>query len=143
MNRRFTLQELPLVAGELLAAFPEARCFAFRAEMGSGKTTFISALCRVLGVEDTVSSPTFSIINEYRTAGGEAVFHMDWYRLRHAEDAFEAGVQDLLARHDAICLIEWPDIAPELLPTGTVWVSLQVVDEQTRVLQAGVEPASA
>lgn len=138
MERTYRLSEIAAVANALLETFPMAGCFAFDADMGSGKTTFIRALCAALGVQDAVSSPTFSIINEYRRPDGQPVFHMDWYRLRHAEDAFEAGVQDLLGQPGALCLVEWPGIAPDLLPEQTVWVRLQAVDEETRMLQAGL-----
>lgn len=138
MECTYRLSEIDSVAAGLLKSFPQAACFAFDAEMGSGKTTIIRALCAALGVQDTVSSPTFSIINEYRRPFAQPVYHMDWYRLRHAEDAFEAGVQDLLMQPGALCLVEWPGIAPELLPEQTVWVHLQAVDEETRRLQAGL-----
>lgn len=138
MECTYRLPEIAAVAADLLKFFPAASCFAFDADMGSGKTTFIRALCTALDVQDAVSSPTFSIINEYRRSDAQPVYHMDWYRLRHAEDAFEAGVQDLLLQPGALCLVEWPGIAPELLPEETVWVRLQAVDEETRLLQAGL-----
>jgi len=135
MHRVFAHSELASVAKALLSTYPAARCFAFYADMGSGKTTLISQLCRQLGVTDTVSSPTFSIINEYALGErAERVYHMDWYRLKHTEDAIEAGVQDVLQQEDAWIFIEWPEIAEELLPETCVRIRLLMVDEETRQL---------
>lgn len=137
MHRTYALEEIGEVAGQLLSAFPRARCFAFFADMGSGKTTLISTLCRQLGVMDAVSSPTFSIINEYALRDRpERVYHMDWYRLKHTEDAIEAGVQDVLQQPGAWTFIEWPEVAERLLPADCVRVNMKVVDETHRVLEA-------
>ena len=90
--------------------------------MGAGKTTFIHALCDVKGVTDTVGSPTFSIINEYRYPGGR-IFHIDLYRLKDEEEAVRTGVEDVLYSGD-LCLVEWPDRAPGIFPPDTVelWI---------------------
>ena len=136
MQREFQLNEIREVAKELLAQYKSARCFAFYADMGSGKTTFIHALCDELGVLDNISSPTFSVINEYAAKDGLAVYHMDWYRLKNAEDAFEAGVQDILQQEEAMVFIEWPEIAEELLDFSYVKVNLEPIDSNTRRLEA-------
>lgn len=136
MRREYQLHEISEVARDLLMTFKGQTCFAFYAEMGSGKTTFIHALCDELGVEDNVSSPTFSVINEYAGRDGLAIFHMDWYRLKNTEDAFEAGVQDVLERKDAMVFIEWPEIASEMLNFPYVKVELTVLDPNTRGLSA-------
>lgn len=117
--------QLSGVAEALLSAFPSSRVFAFKAEMGTGKTTFIKALCRVLGVTDAMSSPTFSIANEYRRVNGGSVFHFDFYRMKSAEEAFEAGLDELL-HSGSYCFVEWPQTAPEILPEETVTVAISL-----------------
>ncbi len=136
MQREFQLHEIRDVAKHLLAVFADNRCFTFYAEMGSGKTTLIHALCDVLGVKDNVSSPTFSIINEYEIPSSkQRIFHMDWYRLKNSEDAFEAGVQDILNNTDDYCFIEWPEIAEDMLPKQYVVVKLSLINETTREIK--------
>jgi tRNA threonylcarbamoyladenosine biosynthesis protein TsaE len=136
MERTFDITHIHEVASELLSAHPNSRCFAFLAEMGAGKTTLIRALCDVLGVKDHVSSPTFSIINEYLIpSNGQKVFHMDWYRLKSAYDAIEAGVQDVLDEPNAYCFIEWPEIAPELLTPTTQRYRIEMTSEGLRTIK--------
>lgn len=113
------------------------RVFAFHGEMGSGKTTFIHALCDVKGVTDVVGSPTFSIINEYVFGENEMtkkIFHMDLYRLANEEEAIRAGVEDCLYS-DHICLVEWPEKAPGIFPQNTVHVHLETVESGARRLR--------
>ena len=107
--------------------------------MGAGKTTFIHALCDAKGVKDRVSSPTFSLINEYEYDAGEnqpkkKIYHIDLYRLRDEEEARQAGIEDCLDGGQ-ICLVEWPEKAPDLFPPDTFHVTIEVIDEQTRSLQ--------
>ena len=134
MNLTFRLDEIDSAAADFLAGFPGKTVFALHGEMGAGKTTFISSICRALGVTVPVSSPTFSIINEYHT-GKKRVYHLDLYRLKNQEEAIQAGVEDVLFSGDT-CFVEWPGIAPELLPPGTVHVFLSLVDPETRKLKA-------
>jgi tRNA threonylcarbamoyladenosine biosynthesis protein TsaE len=139
MERVFTLQNINEVAKECWAAIGTRTVIAFHGQMGTGKTTFIHALCDVKGVTDTVGSPTFSIVNEYifREAGiGKKIFHIDLYRLKDEQEAIQAGVEDCLYS-DHICLVEWPEKAPGLFPANTIHVYLQAVGEQTRKLQIG------
>ena len=106
-------------------------------DMGAGKTTFIYTLCQILEVEDVVSSPTFSIINEYRfTDNGQpaSVYHMDLYRLQDEEEAIRAGVEDCLYSGH-YCFVEWPEKSPDLFPEATVYVSVEVIDAQTRKIE--------
>ena len=135
MELTFSLDEINIVAKKILATYPSVRCFAFYADMGSGKTTLIRALCDELGVKDHVSSPTFSIINEYeidRTK--QKIHHMDWYRLKNVQDAIEAGVQDMLDDNTNYCFIEWPEIAPELIDKRVLRISIQSTSPTTRHL---------
>lgn len=132
MNKVFAYHELNLIAKQLLETYSNHRCFAFFASMGSGKTTLIHALCDELNSIDNVSSPTFSIINEYVSSSGQSMYHMDWYRLKNAADAFEAGIPEVLSLKNNYLFIEWPEIAIELLDFPYVKVELDFVDSMTR-----------
>lgn len=117
------------------------RIFAFSGDLGAGKTTFIHHLCDLLQVEDAVSSPTFALINEYhfRGDGGtdNIIYHLDWYRLRDAAEAINAGMEDCIDtahRGKAWCFIEWPGRALELLKTPWLQISIQSTDELSRVM---------
>lgn len=122
-----SVNELDKIAEQMLDLFPAERVFAVTGSMGAGKTTFIQAVCRKLGVKDNVSSPTFSIVNEYRTGSGEPVFHFDLYRLRKPEELLDIGYEDYFFSGD-YCFIEWPELAGMLIPSGAVKVEI-VVDE--------------
>ncbi len=119
----------------LIDQIGSARVICFHGEMGAGKTTFIQAFCRQLGVEGTVSSPTFPIIHEYSSNTGEGcIYHMDLYRLEDAADAERAGVVDALDS-GSICLVEWPGKLPELIPPDAFHLEIGVIDDQKRSLQ--------
>ncbi|RYY89901.1 MAG: tRNA (adenosine(37)-N6)-threonylcarbamoyltransferase complex ATPase subunit type 1 TsaE [Chitinophagaceae bacterium] len=136
MTLDYELNELPLLAQRFWQAAGEERVFAFHAPMGAGKTTTIAALCAALGVRAHVSSPTFALINEYAyEAGGkpQRLYHMDLYRLRDSEEAINAGVEDALAS-GAICFVEWPEKAPELLE-GAVRVEIEVKEDGRREMK--------
>ncbi len=113
----------------------DATVYAFRGEMGAGKTTFIAQLCSALGVEDDVAnSPSFSIINEYRSEEtAELIYHFDLYRLESLEEAFDIGVEDYFDS-GAVCLIEWPERVADILPDDTVWVDITVNPDGSRDL---------
>jgi tRNA threonylcarbamoyladenosine biosynthesis protein TsaE len=130
MELRFQLQDIAHAASVFWQAYSLRTVFAFHGNMGAGKTTFIHALCEARDVTDTVGSPTFSIINEYRYPGGR-IYHIDLYRLKDEEEAIRAGVEDVLHSGD-ICLVEWPERAPDIFPSGTVHVQLEVLDPDTR-----------
>lgn len=130
MELRFQLQDIGKAAVAFWQAFPLQTVFAFHGAMGAGKTTFIHQLCLARGVTDTVGSPTFSIINEYRYTGG-SIFHIDLYRLRDEQEAIRAGVEDVLFS-GGLCLVEWPDRAPDLFPPDTVHIHFEVLDPDTR-----------
>lgn len=102
--------------------------------MGAGKTTFTTALCHRLGVsEDSVSSPTFSIVNEYRTSGGDSIYHFDFYRITRVEEAFDIGLYDYLDS-GSLCLIEWPENIEQILPEETLKVTITVLPDESRVI---------
>jgi tRNA threonylcarbamoyladenosine biosynthesis protein TsaE len=132
MEIRFHLQEIRSTAVKFWSAFPGQKVFAFHGPMGAGKTTFIHALCDAKEVLDTVGSPTFSIINEYKYPGGK-IFHIDLYRLQDEEEALRAGVEDTLYSGE-ICLVEWPDRAPGIFPPETVELQITVLDPNTRTI---------
>jgi len=130
-----SLAEIEAAAKEFVSHMGDDTVFAFYGEMGAGKTTFINALCRVLGVEDDVTnSPSFSIVNEYRSdTTAELIYHFDLYRLENAEEAFDIGIEDYFDS-GALCLLEWPERIEEILPFDTVKVMLRVNDDDTREL---------
>ena len=120
-------------AKTLLNHFGMNRIFAFYGAMGAGKTTFIKALCKVLGTVDNVSSPTFTLVNEYQTSGGETVYHIDFYRIKKQEEVFDFGIEEYLSG-DSWCFIEWPELFEEFLPSGTVRINISVDDKEQRTL---------
>lgn len=129
-----SLSEIDAAADEFLRRIGDRRLIAFYAPMGAGKTTFTTALCRRLGVRaDAVSSPTFAIVNEYRTAAGEPVYHFDFYRINKLEEALDIGLYDYLDS-GALCLMEWPENIEELLPEETLKVSIAVGPDGSRTL---------
>ncbi len=119
-----SLQELPVVATTFIRLLPkDTRIIAFEAGMGVGKTTFIKAICQVLGVQDVVNSPTFSIVNEYACSNGESVYHFDFYRLQSPQEALDVGVYDYFESGNW-CFMEWAENIAPLLPTETLFVTL-------------------
>lgn len=130
------LDDLPRAAREFASLMGDATVFAFHGSMGAGKTTFINALARALGVdEDVTGSPSFSLINEYRSdTTAELIYHFDLYRLENLEEAFDIGVEDYFDS-GAVCLIEWPDLVNDILPDDTVDVFIEADDDGTRRLR--------
>lgn len=116
------LGQIDALAADFVSQMTDARVYAFYGEMGAGKTTFIKALCRALGVEDVITSPTFSIINEYTTPK-ETIYHFDFYRIKKLEEVYDMGYEDYFYS-DALCFIEWPELVEELLPEDTVRVHI-------------------
>lgn len=134
MKKSFTVrseEELPAVARELLALSEERRIFALYGEMGAGKSTLIKAFCRVLEVNDTVSSPSFAIVHEYRRPSGEAVHHVDLYRLGDEEELYDLGFEDIL-EEPGYCFIEWPEKAGNFLPSDPVRLDIEISEEAER-----------
>ena len=126
-------QDLPRAARTFLQHIGESRIIAFQGAMGAGKTTFITAVCEALGVKDVVCSPTFTIVNEYRDAAGEPVYHFDFYRINRLSEALDIGLYEYFDS-GALCLIEWPEMIEELLPEDTLKVQILVEDAETRTL---------
>ena len=129
-----SLDELPRAAKEFAEVMDSYTVFAFYGQMGAGKTTFINALCTELGVDDITNSPSFSIINEYRSdTTAELIYHFDGYRLESLAEAEDIGVEDYFDS-GAVCLIEWPERIAELLPYDTVRVDITVNDDDSRTM---------
>ena len=137
MTITFRLETIDEAAMQCCAAVGQGKVLAFHGPMGAGKTTFINALCRAKQVSSPVSSPTFSIINQYEYPGG-FLYHIDLYRLDQEEEAFRAGVEDCLYSGN-ICMVEWPEGAPALFPPGTIHINIDLIDPITRNLTIGDE----
>ena len=138
MQHSIVIQDLAGIdaaAGAFLREIGDHRLIAFYGEMGAGKTTFTTAVCRALGVrDDAVSSPTFSIVNEYRAADGSPVFHFDFYRIKEAAEALDIGLYDYLDSGE-LCLMEWPGNIEALLPDETLRVNIEVRSDGSRILR--------
>ena len=128
------LEDLERAAREFLKAIGNATLVAFYAPMGAGKTTFTTAVCKALGVqEDAISSPTFAIVNEYRSGAGEPIYHFDFYRIERPEEALDIGLYDYLDS-GALCLMEWPENIEGLLPEETLRVHIAVNPDGSRTV---------
>ena len=136
MRQEITIRDiadLERAAAEVLEKIGDSTLVAFFAPMGSGKTTFTTALCKVLGVTDPVGSPTFAIVNEYMRADGEPMYHFDFYRINKLEEAIEIGLYDYLDS-GCLCIMEWPENIEELRPEETRCVRITVNPDQSRTL---------
>lgn len=116
----------------------DKKIFAFYGQMGAGKTTFIKALCEELGVEETISSPTFSIINEYKTNNDESIYHFDFYRIKNVEEAYDFGYEDYFYSGN-ICFIEWPELIEDILPPNLVKVTITLDESERRIIEVEIE----
>ena len=119
---------------KLLKYAGDNRIIAFYGSMGSGKTTIIKAICELLGAVDIVSSPTFTLVNEYRTAKGESLYHIDFYRIRKPEEVFDFGIEEYLTGR-SYCFLEWPELIESILPENTLKVRITVSDNEVRTLE--------
>ncbi len=104
--------------------------------MGAGKTTIIKAICEALGAKDIVTSPTFTIVNEYRTSSGETIYHLDFYRIKKTEEVFDFGIEEYLDS-GSYCFMEWPELVKGILPPETVNIRITVDDNEQRILNFG------
>ena len=131
------LSSIDDAARELIETLHDKRIFAFYGEMGAGKTTLIKALCRILKVTDVTSSPSFGLIYEYRTRGSDSIYHFDFYRIEHLEEAYDLGFEEYMDGSQ-YCFIEWPDKVASLLPPETVNVNMTIVGNNERTLEVEV-----
>ena len=133
MNKNYTLKKLSSIAAEIISSVKN-NTLLFYGEMGVGKTTLIKEICQQLGILDNISSPTFSLVNEYQTSRGEKVFHFDFYRIEEEEEAFDIGIEEYFDS-DAWCLVEWPENIENLLPLGAAQIHLSILDDEQRNIQ--------
>ncbi len=133
-----SLEEIDKVAEEFIRYISESdlqsNIFAFYGKMGAGKTTFIKAICKALGVQDNVNSPTFTIINEYQSAKGFPIYHFDFYRINRLQEAYDIGTEDYFSG-SGLCLIEWPEKIAEILPEDCIKVSITTNPDLSRTIE--------
>jgi len=125
---------LSVAARKLLKYTAKNRLIAFYGSMGSGKTTIIKAICKELGAVNQVSSPTFTLVNEYRTTKGEVLYHIDFYRIKNRDEVFDSGMEEYLSG-TSYCFIEWPDMVEGVLPAETIIVKISVTKDGHRILE--------
>lgn len=132
-----SIDNIQQAAREFVDHIGSSRVFAFYGKMGAGKTTFIKAVCRELGVQDVITSPTFAIVNEYEIEkqggrwNGESIFHFDFYRIKRLEEVYDMGYEDYFYS-GAFCFIEWPELIEDILPDDAVRVSITEQEDGTR-----------
>lgn len=128
------LNNIREAAHRFIAAIGESTVIAFYGKMGAGKTTFIKAVCEELGVDDVITSPTFAIVNEYRSdATGELIYHFDFYRIKKLDEVYDMGYEDYFYS-GALCFIEWPELIEELLPGDVLKVTIAEAEDGTRTV---------
>lgn len=125
------LADLPAIAKKVIATLENKHVWCFDGEMGAGKTTFIQAICKELGVESAVQSPTFSIVNEYLTSDNQTIYHFDCYRLKSVNEALDIGIEEYLYSGN-YCFIEWAERITPLLPDGTAVIKIQEIEDEKR-----------
>jgi tRNA threonylcarbamoyladenosine biosynthesis protein TsaE len=129
----FDLDEIEKTAKYFLQLNKMSKLFAFSGDLGAGKTTFISALCKQMGIAEAVTSPTYSIIQEYATLRSEVIYHIDLYRIKSDQEAMDAGIEDCLNSSE-ICMVEWPERAPEIFPSETIFTRIEIISAHKRKL---------
>lgn len=128
-----SLDNIQEAARQFIAAMGDSTVFAFYGKMGAGKTTFIKAICECLGVTDVINSPTFAIVNEYRSENGGLIYHFDFYRIKKLEEVYDMGYEDYFYS-GALCFIEWPELVEELLPTDAIKVTIEETENDERIV---------
>jgi tRNA threonylcarbamoyladenosine biosynthesis protein TsaE len=130
-----SLEQIREAAREFVQHVGDRKVFAFYGKMGAGKTTFIKAICEELGVEDVITSPTFAIVNEYRSATtGELIYHFDFYRIKKLDEVYDMGYEDYFYS-GALCFLEWPELIEEILPGDAVKVSIVEEENGSRLVE--------
>ena len=128
-----SLDHIHEAAREFIAAMCYNTDLAMSGKMGAGKPTITKAVCECLGVEDVINSPTFAIVNEYRSDSGELIYHFDFYRIKKLEEVYDMGYEDYFYS-GALCFIEWPELVEELLPGNTVKVTIEENEDGSRTV---------
>lgn len=135
MNYKFSLDSIHDAAKTFINNMGTGKVFAFYGKMGAGKTTFIKAVCEELGVTDVITSPTFAIVNEYRSdTTGELIYHFDFYRIKKLEEVYDMGYEDYFYS-GALCFLEWPELIEELLPADAVKVTITETEDGERTIE--------
>ena len=130
-----SLDQIHEAAKEFIAAMGENTVFALYGKMGAGKTTFVKAVCEELGVTDVITSPTFAIVNEYRSEDtAELIYHFDFYRINKLEEAFDFGYEDYFYS-GSLCFIEWPELVESILPENSVRIRISETDDGSRIIE--------
>lgn len=133
--KHISLDQLEQTAQQLVDSIAKQTLWCFEGEMGAGKTTFIKSICKVLGVTDEITSPTFSLVNEYQTASGKTIYHFDFYRIRSVEEVYDIGYEDYFDS-GSICLIEWPSNIESILEGEDIaWIRLLKENELHRNIE--------
>ncbi|MGG9971173.1 tRNA (adenosine(37)-N6)-threonylcarbamoyltransferase complex ATPase subunit type 1 TsaE [Ferruginibacter sp. SUN002] len=130
----FSLNDIGIAAQKIIDMGLNNKVVALHGDMGAGKTTLVHTICERLGVQGNTSSPTFSIINQYKTDKGSSIYHIDLYRLKGEAEAIQAGVEDCLFSGD-ICFVEWPDRAPGILPDETLHLKISIGENNSRKIE--------
>jgi tRNA threonylcarbamoyladenosine biosynthesis protein TsaE len=133
MKIEFDLNEIDMVAAKIIAHNPK-KIILFNGEMGAGKTTFIKALCKEIGITSPTSSPTFSLVNEYQSATNQIVYHFDMYRLKDQNEALDMGIDEYLYSGNW-CFIEWAEKIPDLIPENHSVISISILNDGKRILE--------
>ena len=133
MNKNYTLEDLPHIASEIISSVTNKKLL-FYGQMGVGKTTLIKEICNQLGVLDSISSPTFSLVNEYNTSNKSKVFHFDFYRIENEEEALDIGIEEYFDTSHW-CFVEWPENIENLIPLDVVQIHLSILDVGQRTIQ--------
>ena len=129
-----SLDTIHEAAKDFIKGMGDGKVFAFYGKMGAGKTTFIKALCEVLGVKDVITSPTFAIINEYTDGNNNPIYHFDFYRIKKLEEVYDMGYEDYFYSGN-LCLLEWPELVEDVLPENVVKVTIEEQPDGSRLLR--------
>ena len=127
-------KHLTAAARQLLNLAGGKKIFAFYGSMGAGKTTLIKTVCKLLDATDSVTSPTFTLVNEYRTSSGDSLFHIDFYRINKQEEVYDFGIEEYLSG-ESYCFMEWPELIEEILPPETLKIRITVGENEERILE--------
>lgn len=128
-----SLDTIHEAAKDFIKGMGDGKVFAFYGKMGAGKTTFIKALCEVLGVKDVITSPTFAIINEYTDGNDNPIYHFDFYRIKKLEEVYDMGYEDYFYSGN-LCLLEWPELVEDILPENVIKVTIEEQPDGSRLL---------
>lgn len=131
----FTIETIDQVAAQVVSQIANRKVVCFYGSMGAGKTTLIKSICKVLGVNDVVASPTFALVNEYRDSIGNPIFHFDFYRINKIEEVYDFGYEEYFYNSPGLCLVEWPELIEDIIPDDAVRINISVNSDLSRDLE--------